>query len=167
MIYIKNEKVIETYKIGEDIMEAVNKIEEIIRKGKWVKNDIGMSRLQCSKIVKDEKELLILIVSNVLDTPIATRVEKIMVVSDELILFYDGQYAERIEKDEFERYKNFLSEEEWNIILGRDAVSKLISNDMVNEEEGFYVEMHETIEKYIKNGYDKNSSDMISRKYNL
>jgi hypothetical protein len=148
-------------------MDITNKVDKIIENKKWIKNYIGMGKFQCAKVVKDEKELLILIVSDKSDTPISTRVEKILAVSDEVILFYDGQYAQKIEKDEFHRYRNFLSEEEWNIILRKDAVEKLVSNNMVSEEEGFYIELHETIETYMNNGYDKQLSDMISTKYNL
>lgn len=148
-------------------MHMENKIDEFINIGKWIKNDIGMGRVQCSKIVKDEKELAILIVSDTLDTPIAVSVEKILVVSNEIIIFYDGQYVQKVEKSEYERYKQFLSAEEWNIIFKDDVTKELIKNKMISEEQGFYVAVHETLEKYMKNGYDEKLSNDICHKYNI
>ena len=148
-------------------MDMTSKIDEFISNGKWIKNDIGMGRVQCCKIVRDEKELLILIVSDTLDTPISVSVEKILVVSNEIILFYDGQYIQRVEKSEYKRYKHFLSEEEWRVIFEKNIVKELIKNKMISEDKGFYVEMHETLERYMKNGYDEKLTDIICHKYNL
>lgn len=148
-------------------MDMEIKIDELISNGKWIKNDIGMGRVQCSKMVKDAKELLILIVSDTLDTPICSMVEKILVVSNEIIIFYDGQYVQKVEKSEYERYKQFLDHEEWKIIFNKGVIKELIKNKMISEDQGFYVEMHETLEQYMKNGYDKKSSDTICNKYHL
>ena len=148
-------------------MGTENKIDEIINQGKWVKNDIGMGRAQCSKVVKDEKELLLIIVSDTLDTPISVKVEKILVVSNEIILFYDGQYVQKVEKSEYERYKQLLKVEEWNVIFSKDVIKKLIKNKMISKEQGFYIEIHEKLEKYIKNGYEEDLTNSICDKYNL
>lgn len=148
-------------------MDLDSKVEEVINSHKWFKNDIGMGRVQCIKLVKDAKELLVLIASSTLSTPISCRVEKILIVHGEIIVFYDGQYLQRIEKDEYHRYKNFLNEREWNVIFKEDPVKELFENDMVSKEKGFYAEMHETLEKYMKSEYDIEASELLCKKYNL
>ncbi|AJA47535.1 hypothetical protein CPAST_c14560 [Clostridium pasteurianum DSM 525 = ATCC 6013] len=148
-------------------MDIEYKIEKLIYEGKWVKNDIGMGRIQCVKLVKDSKELLVIIVSNTLNTPVSCRVEKIIIVNGEIIVFYDGEYMQRVEKEEKDIYKGILNEREWNIIFKDDPVKKLYENNMISNEKGFYIEMHETLEKYMENGYDTEASKFICKKYNI
>ncbi|AGK98231.1 hypothetical protein [Clostridium pasteurianum] len=148
-------------------MKLENKIEEIINNGKWIKNDIGMGRVQCIKPVKDSKEMLVIIVSDTLSTPISCRVEKIIIANGEIIVFYDGEYIQRVEKDEYDRYRNFLNENEWDAIFRHDPVKHLYENHMISEEKGLYAEMHETLEKYMQSGYDTEASEFLCKKYNL
>lgn len=148
-------------------MTIDNKIEHIINNNKWIKNDIGMGRVQCVKLVKDSKELLVIIVSNTLSTPISCRVEKIIISNGEIIVFYDGQYIQRVEKGEYNRYRNFLNENEWNVIFRHDPIKQLYENRMIGEEEKFYAEMHETLERYMERGYDTEASEFLCKKYNL
>lgn len=148
-------------------MNLDNKIEKIINNNKWIKNDIGMGRVQCVKLVKDSKELLVIIVSNTLSTPISCRIEKIIIAHEEIVVFYDGEYIQRVEKDEYNRYRNFLNENEWNVIFRNDPVKQLYENHMISEEKGFYAEMHETLEKYMESGYDAEASEFLCKKYNL
>lgn len=148
-------------------MNSSRRIDDLIRQGKWIKNDIGMSRVQCFKLLKDEEKLMMIIISEELKIPIFTRVEKIMVVDNEIVLFYDGQYYERVEKDEYNRYKTYLSSEEWNIILEHNAIEKLGEKNMISEDKGFYAELHETIESYIERDYDKESTKELNYTYNL
>lgn len=145
----------------------VNRIEEFINKGKWIKNDIGMGRIQCAKLVKDIKELMVIIVSNTMDTPVSCRVEKIIVIHGEILFFYDGQYVQRVEREERNRYKNFLNEEEWNIIFKDNPIENLDKKNMISKEDRFYVEIHESLETYMHNDYDVEASKFICEKYNL
>ncbi|KMJ93104.1 hypothetical protein CBCST_22440, partial [Clostridium botulinum C str. Stockholm] len=58
-----------------------NKIEDIIRNDKWIKNDTGLWKVQCSKLFKDEERLKLLLVTDELDGPACAKVEKIVVTN--------------------------------------------------------------------------------------
>jgi hypothetical protein len=148
-------------------MDLDNKIEEIIKNGKWVQNYVGNGKVQCIKLVKDAKELLVIIASSTLSTPISCRVEKILIVHGEIIVFYDGEYPQRVEKGEYNRYRNFLNENEWKVIFEEGPVKGLLEKHLVSKEKSFYAEMHETLEEYMKSEYDTEASEFLCNKYNL
>lgn len=142
-------------------------IEDVIKENKWVRNNIGMEKIQCIKLVKENENLMVIIVADKLAFPICSLVKKIMVDDGEIILFYDGQYYERVEEGEYNRYKNYLDKEEWNIILGDDPAENLFRKNRVGNREGFYVQLHETVKEFINGKYDKKYTDELNHIYNL
>lgn len=148
-------------------MDAQLLIEKIIDEGKWVKNDIGMWKIQCAKLVRDKGDLLLILVSDKAGLPVSCRVESALIVHEELILFYDKEYSEKVEKNEQHRYKELLTEKEWNIVFEEKVTEKLIKNNMVSEKLGFYAEPHETMKQYLQNDYDLEVSNKICERYNL
>ncbi|MDP4143744.1 MAG: hypothetical protein Q8936_04580 [Bacillota bacterium] len=149
-------------------MDWNQRLQDIISRKKWVKNDIGKSRVQCVKLINDNNILMIIIVSDTLDHPVIARVEKVLIIDKQLVLFYDGEYCENIDKDEYARYADFLTNEEWKIIFGGDDVINMLRlNKMISEEEGFYAELHQTIEQFMERGYDKESSESLNKELHL
>ncbi|AAK78940.1 hypothetical protein BJV85_003043 [Clostridium acetobutylicum] len=142
-------------------------IEDIIKENKWIKNIIGMDRIRCVKLVKEKGKLMVIVVSDKLKFPICSFVRKIMVSEGEVILFYDGEYFERVEKGEYNRYKDYLDMDEWNIIMRDNPTDRLVEENKVSDREKFYVELHETAKDYINGKYDKKCTDELNHIYNL
>lgn len=148
-------------------MNYINTIEGMTRNGKYVRNDIGMGRVQYARLFAVEKELFIIIISNELEGPILTRVEKIIIVNGEIIVFYDGEYGVVIEKEERDEYKNIIADKEWEAVFSDDTGKALEAIGAVSTDEGFYAEMHDTIEDYIDEGYEEEISEDICKHFNL
>ncbi|KOF57417.1 MULTISPECIES: hypothetical protein [Clostridium] len=147
-------------------MKAEEIIESAVKEGKWIQNDIGGNRIQCFKLVKDENKLMVIIISDKLQCPISSTVEKIMVMDKGIVLFYDGQYYERVEEKEYNLYKKYITEDEWTIILNSHPVENLIKKDLVSDRSGIYVDVHESIEDYISRKYNKKDTDELNYIYN-
>lgn len=150
-------------------MNKKDLINEIIKRNKWVKNDIAMGRVICSKLIKtnSEPELMAIITSDQLKKPLAAYIEQILVVKDELVLFYDGQYPTEIEKEEYENYKNYFTKDEWEIVFKDNPTLNLLSGGYISKEEGYYLEIHETMEKFMRRGVNEKESEEIKKEFNL
>ncbi|QGU95622.1 hypothetical protein GOM49_11475 [Clostridium bovifaecis] len=149
-------------------MDWNNKIENILNNKKWIKNDTGLWKIQCCKLFKDNEELMLFIVTDELNGPAVTKVEKVVITNNnnELVMFYDNQYDIVLEEGEYEHYSEFLTVREWDALFSGNAVKELLEMDMVSEEEGFYVEPHEGIERFMNN-YDERASEEIAEHFNL
>ncbi|MFL0250346.1 hypothetical protein ACJDT4_07905 [Clostridium neuense] len=147
-------------------MNAQEIIENVVREGKWIKNNIGATRVQCFKLVEEEKKLMVIIVSDKLECPISSAVEKIMAMDTGIVLFYDGQYYQRVEKNEYDLYKKYLSKDEWNIVLGNEPIENLIKNDLISDKDEISAEVHDNTEAYISRSYDKSDTDKLNYIYN-
>jgi len=150
-------------------MNKKDLINNIIESNKWVKNDIAMGRVQCSKLIRtnSEPELMVVITSNLLKKPILSNIEQILVVKDELILFYDGQFSTELDIKEYDKYKENFSKEEWEILFEQDSSDNLLKNGYILKGEGYYLEIHETMEKFMRRGVDKKESDEVEKEFNL
>ncbi|PJI07354.1 MULTISPECIES: hypothetical protein [Clostridium] len=148
-------------------MDYSEVIEDIIKENKWVRNNIGMEKIQCTKLVKENEKLMVIIVSDKWAFPVCSLVKKIMVDDGEIILFYDGEYYERVEEGEYDRYKKYLDREEWNIILGDDPAENLFKKNRVSDRQGFYVQLHETVKDFINGKYDKKDTDELNNIYKI
>ena len=128
-------------------MNWSQKVENIINNKKWIKNDTGLWKVQCCKLVRDDEDLMVFIVSDELNGPLYTRVEKISVINknSELVVFYDGQYGAVLEESEYDTYSEFVNESEWQALFSGNATTELLKMNMVTDEEGFYIESHEGI----------------------
>lgn len=151
---------------GVDKMNAQEIIESVINEGKWIQNDIGGSRIQCFKVVKDENKLMVIIVSDKLQCPISSIVEKIMVIDKGVVLFYDGQYYERVEEREYNLYKEYLTQDEWNIVINKNPVENLIKRNLVSSRSGIFADIHETVSDYMNGKYNKEATDKLNHIYN-
>lgn len=147
-------------------MNAQEIIESVINEGKWIQNDIGGSRIQCFKVVKDENKLMVIIVSDKLQCPISSIVEKIMVIDKGVVLFYDGQYYERVEEREYNLYKEYLTQDEWNIVINKNPVENLIKRNLVSSRSGIFADIHETVSDYMNGKYNKEATDKLNHIYN-
>lgn len=156
---------IKLYK-GVDIMDWNAKVKDIIKKGKWAKNSITLGRVQCGKLVEDNEKLMLFIVSDILEKPLYTKVEKVLVADNQIVVFYDGEYGSLLEEEEYDKFSAFLKREEWDVLFGGNTVDRLYKMNMLFEEEGFYIEAHETMEDFLGR-YDKDASKEICKEYNL
>lgn len=147
-------------------MDAQKIIESVIKEGKWIQNDIGGTRVQCFKLVKDENKLMVIIASDKLQCPISSMVEKIMVMDNGVVLFYDGQYYERVEENEYNLYKKYLTKDEWNIVVNKDPVENLIKKNLVSDRSGIFADIHESVETYINRKYNKEATEELNHIYN-
>lgn len=147
-------------------MNNTVRIKKIIDEKKWIKNDIGMGRIQCSKAILVNGELLLIICSEVNHKPVWARVEKILVSNDEIILFYDGEYCEELELDEFEEYKNYIGRDEWSILFEDENTKRLEELDLISGSDGFYVDVHENIDNY-EGEFDEEESEKINSDFDL
>ncbi|MDT8719089.1 hypothetical protein IAI10_20785 [Clostridium sp. 19966] len=147
-------------------MNNIERLKKIIKDKKWIQNDIGMGRIQCAKLCRINDDLVLIISSNISNTPTWARVEKMLYVNEEIVVFYDGEYCEKIPYDDYDEYSEYLDREEWNFIFDEDAANNLKDNDLVSKEDGFYIDIHQNIECY--NGqYDEEESDKLNEAYNL
>lgn len=147
-------------------MDNIKRLDYIIKEKKWIRNDIGMGKIQCSKLINLKGELILIISSEVNEKPVWARVEKILVVNGEIILFYDGEYCVELEHQEYEEYKEFVEEDEWNCLFEEGNVSKLIEKDLISSNDGFYVEAHENINNY-EEEYDDDESNRLNEHFNI
>lgn len=147
-------------------MDSIKRLEKIIKDKQWIQNDIGMGRIQCAKACIINDELILIICSNISDTPAWARIEKILVQNDEIILFYDGEYCEKIPYDDYEEYSEFINPEEWSLIFGENVADNLKENNLVSQEDGFYIDVHQNIESY-KEEYDEEESEKLNSRFNL
>lgn len=147
-------------------MDWNSKIENIIQNKKWIKNDTGLWKVQCCKLVRDKEELMVFIVTDELDGPAYARVEKMVITNNELVIFYDGEYGAPLEENEYENFSDLLTQREWRVLFSGNAVSELLDMDIVTEEEGFYIESHEGINRFINN-FDEKASEEIAEHFNL
>lgn len=147
-------------------MDWNSKIENIIQNKKWIKNDTGLWKVQCCKLVRDKEELMVFIVTDELDGPAYARVEKMVITNNELVVFYDGEYGAPLEENEYENFSDLLTQREWKALFSGNAVSELLDMDIVTEEEGFYIESHEGINRFINN-FDEKASEEIAEHFNL
>lgn len=148
-------------------MDWIKYLDNILKNKKWVRNDIGMGRVQFVKLMEIEEDLMLIIASDNLEAPFYTRVENLLIVNNELILFYDGEYGEMLNKNEYDDYKEYISKEEWNSIFERELSLKLEELNFSSKEEGFYAELHETIEEYMEDQYDEEASEKLREHYGL
>ncbi|ADL52597.1 hypothetical protein [Clostridium cellulovorans] len=144
-------------------------LDKIIQSNRWVKNDIAMGRIQCSKVVRTngEPELLAIITSNELKEPVAAYIEEVLVANNQLILFYDGQFLTSIGKDEYGEYKDYLSREEWEIVFSKKPSDELVNRGMIAEGQGYLLEIHESMEEFMRRGYSEELSNEIQQMYHL
>lgn len=149
-------------------MDWNREIEDIIENKRWIKNDTGLWKVQCCKLVRDKEELMVFIVTDELDGPAYARVEKIVVTNNnnELVVFYDGEYGAPLEENEYENFSDLITQQEWKALFSGNAVSELINMNLVTEEEGFYIESYEGINKFINN-FDEKASEEIAEHFNL
>lgn len=147
-------------------MDNIKRLEDIINAKKWIRNDIGMGKIQCSKLVNIKDELILIISSDVNEKPVWARVEKILIANREIILFYDGEYCEELEQNQYEEYSNFIEENEWKTLFEVGNVSKLVENNMVSSNDGFYVEAHENIKNF-EDEFDKEESTKLNEHFNI
>lgn len=148
-------------------MNYINVIEGMIKDRKYVRNDIGMGRVQYARLFTMENELFIIIISNELEGPFVTRVEKIIIVNGEIIVFYDGEYGDILNKEEKNELKHIINNEEWDAIFSDDTGKALEKIGIILTDEGFYAEMHDTIEDYLDEGYEEEVSEEICKHFSL
>lgn len=148
-------------------MNWIKNIEGIIKNGKWVKNNLGMGRIQFGKLVEIDEELMLFIVSDSFDGPLFARVENMLVSNNELIIFYDGEYTENVENTDYDEYSNFFSEEEWDAMYSDTVGDALPDLNIVAKKELFYAELSENVDDYIESGYDEEATDEICERFNV
>lgn len=143
-------------------MNSVKRLENIIQDKKWVRNDIGMVRIQCGKLIRNKEDLILIIAPVMPPEPILARVKKILLVNNELKVFYDGENCEKLNINEFQQYKNFLTEDEWNAIYDNDVIIKLESMDMISKRETFDMDVYENIFNY-KSDRNRKENKILSK----
>lgn len=149
-------------------MDWNSKIESIIKNKKWIKNDTGLWKVQCCKLVRDKEELMVFIVTDELDGPAISRVEKIVVTNNnnELVVFYDGEFDTTLDEEDYDSYSEFFTLKEWSALFSGNAAKELLEMDIVTDEEGFYIESHEGMSRFIGN-FDENASEEIAEYFKL
>lgn len=149
-------------------MDWNSKIESIIKNKKWIKNDTGLWKVQCCKLVRDKEELMVFIVTDELDGPAISRVEKIVVTNNnnELVVFYDGEFDTTLDEEDYDSYSEFFTLKEWGVLFNGNAAKELLEMDMITDEEGFYIESHEGMSRFIGN-FDENASEEITEYFKL
>jgi len=148
-------------------MNYAKNVENIIKSKKWIKNDIGAQRVQYSKLFEIDEELALFIVSNTLEGTLYSRVENLLIVNDELNLFYNSEFSDILDREEYEDYSDHLSKGEWESIFDNDPGEKLEENGMVSKKEKYYLQSHENIEAIMENGYDEETTETLREYFNL
>jgi hypothetical protein len=143
-------------------MNSVIRLENIIQDKKWTKNDIGMGRIQCGKLIQNKEDLILIIAPVMPPGPIYARVKKILLVNNVLKVFYDGENCEKLNIGEFDQYKSFLTEDEWNVIYDMDIIKKLELMNMISKREIFEMDVYENIYNY-KKDINKRENSILSK----
>ncbi|MFD3156029.1 hypothetical protein ACFIJ5_04060 [Haloimpatiens sp. FM7330] len=146
----------------------IEKIEDIISSRRWVKNNISMGRIQCSKLLKEKDKLNLVIVSDSLDKPLYAMVQKIIINNGEIIMCFDGEYPLNINKDQYDEFKDYFTVDEWdNIFNNKNITEYLIKDNLINNKEGYLFVVHQNAELYIKDGFDKEATEELCCHYSL
>ncbi|MEG1002634.1 hypothetical protein [Clostridium sp.] len=128
-------------------MDLINSVKEILENKKWIKNDIGMSRVQLAKLMNLNDSLVVLIKTDSKKEPLWAMVEKIIKINDDVMVFFDGRYDTFISKDEYDDYKNYISQDEWNLLFKEDGIKKIIEKNLIDEK-GFYLDIHDNLRNF-------------------
>lgn len=147
-------------------MDAVKRIEKIINEKKWAKNNIGMGRVQCSKLMRIGNELILIIASTTTNKPIWARVEKILYKNSNFTIFYDGQYCEELNVYEYDEYKDYISSYEWNAIFQDNSDLKLDNMKLISRDERFCIDVYDNLDNY-KEEFDIEYSKSINNHFSL
>lgn len=148
-------------------MNHSKNIENIIKSKKWIKNDMGAQKFQYSKLLEIDEELALFIVSNTLEGPIYSRVENLLIVNDELNLFYNNEFSEVLDREEYEDYSDYLSKAEWRALFDNDPCEKLDENGMASKKEKYYLQSQNNIESIMESGYDEDVTETVREYFNL
>ncbi|MBK1813626.1 hypothetical protein JHL18_23710 [Clostridium sp. YIM B02505] len=132
-------------------MSVSDKVKKILAEKKWSENDLDVSWVQLSKLLVIKNQLIVIIKGNTIDEPVWAKVENLKEMNGELILYYDGEFETVLTKDEYDEYKEYISEDEWEAIFSVDSLKKLSEMNMIDDK-GFYLQMHANMSKTENNG---------------
>lgn len=90
-------------------MDWKKRIKDIIDNNKWVKNDTGVWKVQCAKLFEDNNTLRLILVTDELEGPVSTQVEKIIVTNNEdLVLFYDERFNSILKEEDYDKFSKVV-----------------------------------------------------------
>lgn len=148
-------------------MDWKKRIKDIIDNNKWVKNDTGLWKVQCSKLFQDNNTLGLILVTDELEGPILAEVEKIIVTNNEdLVIFYDKIFNSVLKEEDYDKFCKIIDKKQWDALFTGEATKNLVDMDVVISENGFYVESHESINQFTGN-YNKSLSEELQKYFNV
>ncbi|GAB6149971.1 hypothetical protein [Clostridium novyi] len=148
-------------------MDWKKRIKDIIDNNKWVKNDTGVWKVQCAKLFEDDNTLRLILVTDELEGPVSTQVEKIIVTNNEdLVLFYDERFNSILKEEDYDKFSKLVDKEQWDALFTGEATKNLVDMDVVGSEDGFYVEPHEGISRF-KDNYNESLSEELDKYFNV
>ena len=142
-------------------------IDNLVKNKRWVRNDIGLGKVQYLKLISENEKLKILILSNVLPGPLYTNVDNIVVMSDQITVFYDGEHYETLKEGEYEDFKENITKEEWNTLFHGDVTKDLDELGLVEKEKGFIAQAHDDIQHINTASVNMEISEEICRTYGI
>lgn len=142
-------------------------IKNLINSKKWVRNDMGLGKVQFLKLILVKEKLMLLLISNEIKGPLYAKVENIGVINEQITIFYDGEYCELLKEKEYESFKENVTEEEWRVLFHSDVTKDLYELGLVEEEKGFTAQIHENIDTFMETNVDIKASDDICKQYGL
>ncbi|MEW9094073.1 MAG: hypothetical protein AB2417_03230 [Clostridiaceae bacterium] len=142
-------------------------IDNLIQNKKWVRNDIGMAKVQFIKLISEKEKLKILITSNTLKGPIYSDVENIIAMNEQVTIFYDGEHCEVLREEEYEDFKGNIRKDEWDVLFHGDVTKDLYELGLVEKEKGFIAQAHKDIEHSILANVNVEASEEICKEFGL
>ncbi|WP_125154706.1 hypothetical protein [Clostridium rectalis] len=117
---------------------------------KWVRNDMGLGKVQFLKLISVKEKLFILIISNNIKKPIYSKVEDIIISNNQIVVFYDGEYCEDLKYEEYEKFHNVFSKKEWDTVFKEDVTYKLEEIGVLEKRMDFLHNYMEILKSLIK-----------------
>lgn len=148
-------------------MNYCTAIKSLIENKKWVRNDMGVAKVQFLKLILVKEKLMLLIISNNIPEPLYAKVENIMVINEQITVFYDGEYCITLKEEEYESFKENVRKDEWNVLFHGDVTKDLDELGLVEKEKGFFAELHANTEQFMKANIDRKASEEICKEYGL
>lgn len=148
-------------------MDYCKAIKGLIDSKKWVRNDMGVAKAQFLKLILVKEKLMLLIISNNISEPLYAKVENVMIINEQITVFYDGEYCITLKEEEYESFKENVTKEEWNVLFHGDVTKDLDELGLLEKEKGFFAELHNNTEQFMKANVDRKASEEICSEYGI
>mgnify|MGYP000075901302 CR=1 FL=1 len=147
-------------------MELAVSFPEVMKNKKWIRNNMGMGRMQFIKFAMSENEPVVIMFSDILEKPQCSKVKQFVVKGCNVIALYDGTNCNELDRCEFGSYADYFEQDEWDVMYEQEAEESLKGMELLNNESGVSAEVYGTIQDHLRLR-DNDDSAKLNLLYNL